>query len=157
MKMKTFCLFLHAFAGICQQVSSSFLNRISNWHFPQVCVCRIYKYILFKSLRFYLQFQFDKCAHGSSGKFAPFHIPILPQIAPPLKLIFIIIFYSLFYYLFIYVYYCYYKFAPFHIPILSQIATPTPLKLIFISTIGTLRRPVTYDKHPSIQSSNLHL
>ena len=41
-------------------------------------------------IEFYLRFQFDKCAHGSSCKFAPFHISILPPIAtPPLELIFI--------------------------------------------------------------------
>ena len=30
MKMKTFCLFLLAFAGVCQQIFSSFLDRILN-------------------------------------------------------------------------------------------------------------------------------
>ena len=75
------------------------------------CLCRICKCIPFNSLIFYLHFQFEKWAHGSSCKFAPFHITILPQIA-----------------------------------------TPTHLKLIFISTKGARRRPVTYDDHPSMPS-----
>ena len=39
MKMKTFCLFLHAFAGICQQVFSSFFEQNIQLTFPSsVCM-----------------------------------------------------------------------------------------------------------------------